>query len=178
MLIVILYSLAATCLAIYGLHVLLLVIQYGRHRNDQPRTHRSGATIPIVTVQLPLYNEPSCRRTHHRRGGQPRLAARSLADSSAGRFHRSHDGAGPIARGGSSGARPRHRTDPSRASHRLQGGRAGERSDVDARANSSPSSTRTSCPRPTSCAGCCRISSPTRSGLRRPAGIICRPRRP
>ena len=58
MLLVILYSLAATYLALYGMHALLLVIQYGRHRHDQPRTidliHN-----PIVTVQLPLYNEPS-----------------------------------------------------------------------------------------------------------------------
>jgi hypothetical protein len=38
MLLVILYSLAATYLAIYGIHVLLLVVQYGRHRHDRPRT--------------------------------------------------------------------------------------------------------------------------------------------
>src|SRR5512139_1120264 len=58
MLLVILYTLAATYLAIYGLHVLLLVIQYWRHRNDRPRTI-DLIDIPIVTVQLPLYNEPS-----------------------------------------------------------------------------------------------------------------------
>jgi cellulose synthase/poly-beta-1,6-N-acetylglucosamine synthase-like glycosyltransferase len=56
MLLVILYSLAATYLAIYGLHVLLLVIQYWRHRHDQTRTIDLTAN-PIVTVQLPLYNE-------------------------------------------------------------------------------------------------------------------------
>ena len=58
MLIVILYSIAATWLAVYGLHVLLLVIQYWRHRNDRTRT-RDLTTDPIVTVQLPLYNEPT-----------------------------------------------------------------------------------------------------------------------
>lgn len=58
MLLVILYTLAATYLAIYGLHVLLLVIQYGRHRHDQPRTIELR-DHPIVTVQLPLYNEPN-----------------------------------------------------------------------------------------------------------------------
>jgi cellulose synthase/poly-beta-1,6-N-acetylglucosamine synthase-like glycosyltransferase len=58
MLLVILYSLAATYLAIYGIHVLLLVIQYGRHRHDQPGTI-DLTRPPIVTVQLPLYNEPS-----------------------------------------------------------------------------------------------------------------------
>jgi cellulose synthase/poly-beta-1,6-N-acetylglucosamine synthase-like glycosyltransferase len=58
MLLVILYSLAATYLAIYGIHVLLLVVQYGRHRHDRPRTI-DLADNPSVTVQLPLYNEPS-----------------------------------------------------------------------------------------------------------------------
>ena len=58
MLLVILYTLAATYLAIYGLHVLLLVIQYWRHRHDQSRTI-DLVDSPIVTVQLPLYNEPS-----------------------------------------------------------------------------------------------------------------------
>ena len=58
MLLVILYSLAATYLAIYGIHVLLLVVQYWRHRHDRPRTI-DLIDNPIVTVQLPLYNEPS-----------------------------------------------------------------------------------------------------------------------
>jgi cellulose synthase/poly-beta-1,6-N-acetylglucosamine synthase-like glycosyltransferase len=38
--------------------VLLLVVQYWRHRRDRPRTIDLVDT-PIVTVQLPLYNEPS-----------------------------------------------------------------------------------------------------------------------
>ena len=58
MLLVMLYTLAATYLAIYGIHVLLLVIQYGRHRHDRPGTIELIHN-PIVTVQLPLYNEPS-----------------------------------------------------------------------------------------------------------------------
>ncbi|CAG0934757.1 cellulose synthase (UDP-forming) [Thermoflexales bacterium] len=58
MLLVILYTLAATYLAIYGIHVLLLVIQYWRHRRDPLRTINL-VDRPCVTVQLPLYNEPS-----------------------------------------------------------------------------------------------------------------------
>lgn len=58
MLLVMLYSLAATYLAIYGMHVLLLVVQYGRHRHEQPRTVELSC-YPSVTVQLPLYNEPN-----------------------------------------------------------------------------------------------------------------------
>ncbi len=58
MLFVILYTLAATYLAIYGIHVLLLVVQYGRHRHDQPRTLEL-CNNPSITVQLPLYNEPN-----------------------------------------------------------------------------------------------------------------------
>ncbi len=58
MLVVILYSIAATWLAVYGLHVLLLVVQYGRHRHDRLQTV-DLTTCPHVTVQLPLYNEPT-----------------------------------------------------------------------------------------------------------------------
>ncbi len=58
MLLVILYSLAATYLAIYGLHVLVLVVQYLRHRHDRAQTVEI-TTYPLVTVQLPLYNEPA-----------------------------------------------------------------------------------------------------------------------
>ncbi len=58
MLIVVLYSIAATWLAVYGLHVLLLVVQAWRHRHDAPRTLALTDT-PHVTVQLPLYNEPT-----------------------------------------------------------------------------------------------------------------------
>ena len=57
MLIVILYSIAATWLALYGLHVLLLVIQYARHRHDRTPIV-PWAECPLVTVQLPMYNEP------------------------------------------------------------------------------------------------------------------------
>jgi cellulose synthase/poly-beta-1,6-N-acetylglucosamine synthase-like glycosyltransferase len=58
MLIVILYSIAATWLAVYGLHVLALVVQYWRHRHDRLPTLQL-ADEPPITVQLPLYNEPS-----------------------------------------------------------------------------------------------------------------------
>jgi cellulose synthase/poly-beta-1,6-N-acetylglucosamine synthase-like glycosyltransferase len=56
MILVILYTLAATYLALYGLHVLLLVVQYARHRHDRPRTIELR-DCPTITVQLPLYNE-------------------------------------------------------------------------------------------------------------------------
>jgi cellulose synthase/poly-beta-1,6-N-acetylglucosamine synthase-like glycosyltransferase len=56
MLMVILYSIAASWLAIYGLHVLVLVVQYRRHRDDQIAVP-ALRTYPDVTVQLPMYNE-------------------------------------------------------------------------------------------------------------------------
>ncbi len=58
MLIIILYSIAATWLAVYGLHVLALVIQYGRHRHDRSCTIELTDN-PSVTIQLPIYNEPA-----------------------------------------------------------------------------------------------------------------------
>lgn len=62
MLMVVLYFIAATWLAVYGLHVLLLVIQAWRHRGDVPPTVALTDLPegwPTVTVQLPLYNEPT-----------------------------------------------------------------------------------------------------------------------
>ncbi len=57
MLIVILYTIATTWLAFYGLHVLSLVVLYLRHRHDRLQPI-ALSDYPIVTVQLPMYNEP------------------------------------------------------------------------------------------------------------------------
>jgi cellulose synthase/poly-beta-1,6-N-acetylglucosamine synthase-like glycosyltransferase len=57
MLIIILFTIATTFLAIYGLHVLALVFLYLRHRHDRLKPIALN-DYPIVTVQLPMYNEP------------------------------------------------------------------------------------------------------------------------
>jgi cellulose synthase/poly-beta-1,6-N-acetylglucosamine synthase-like glycosyltransferase len=44
-------------LAAYGVHRLVLVALYLRHRRDAPREPEAPAEWPRVTVQLPLYNE-------------------------------------------------------------------------------------------------------------------------
>jgi cellulose synthase/poly-beta-1,6-N-acetylglucosamine synthase-like glycosyltransferase len=44
-------------LAIYGAHRVLMVSLYYRHRQDVPRPAGPLSPLPLVTVQLPLYNE-------------------------------------------------------------------------------------------------------------------------
>jgi cellulose synthase/poly-beta-1,6-N-acetylglucosamine synthase-like glycosyltransferase len=44
-------------LAVYGAHRGLMVHLYYRHRQDTPRPAGALATLPRVTVQLPIYNE-------------------------------------------------------------------------------------------------------------------------
>jgi cellulose synthase/poly-beta-1,6-N-acetylglucosamine synthase-like glycosyltransferase len=54
----ILYTFAATALGLYGLYVLALVAQFVRHRHrPAPHAALNNADLPVVTVQLPMYNE-------------------------------------------------------------------------------------------------------------------------
>ncbi len=58
--IAILYSLAAALLALYGAYVLALIAQYARFRRRPPpliRPMLDDATLPMVTVQAPMFNE-------------------------------------------------------------------------------------------------------------------------
>jgi len=52
-----LYYLILTVLAFYGVHRLLLVVVYLRTRGRKPVQPADPAEWPVVTVQLPLYNE-------------------------------------------------------------------------------------------------------------------------
>ncbi len=51
------YYVVLTLLAVYGVHRAFMVRLYYRHRGDDPRPAGSLETLPVVTVQLPLYNE-------------------------------------------------------------------------------------------------------------------------
>lgn len=46
-------------LSLYGAHRLWMLYLYCRHRNDRPEPPERFAELPVVTVQLPVYNEPS-----------------------------------------------------------------------------------------------------------------------
>jgi len=52
-----LYMIVLSILGLYGFHRGLLLYLYWRHRNDAPKPPRRWAELPIVTVQLPMYNE-------------------------------------------------------------------------------------------------------------------------
>ena len=51
------YYLVLGLLAMYGAHRALMVRLYYRHRRDDLRPAGRLASLPHVTVQLPLYNE-------------------------------------------------------------------------------------------------------------------------
>jgi cellulose synthase/poly-beta-1,6-N-acetylglucosamine synthase-like glycosyltransferase len=51
------YYAVLTLLAVYGVHRAFMVFLYYRHRGDDPRPAGSLERLPVVTVQLPLYNE-------------------------------------------------------------------------------------------------------------------------
>src|SRR3982750_2384233 len=44
-------------LAVYGLHRTALISMYYRNRHRRPRPAGRFSQLPVVTVQLPLYNE-------------------------------------------------------------------------------------------------------------------------
>ncbi|HVE66534.1 MAG TPA: glycosyl transferase family 2, partial [Thermoanaerobaculia bacterium] len=51
------YYVVLFLLAVYGVHRAFMVRLYYRHRRDVPRPLGSLDTLPVVTVQLPIYNE-------------------------------------------------------------------------------------------------------------------------
>src|ERR1051325_1183644 len=57
--ILILYFLILTTLAIYGGYRVKQVIDFWRYRKfvPQPQDHFAEADLPLITVQLPLFNE-------------------------------------------------------------------------------------------------------------------------
>jgi cellulose synthase/poly-beta-1,6-N-acetylglucosamine synthase-like glycosyltransferase len=51
------YFFVLLILAVYGWHRYYLVYVYMKHKNDQPLPKASFDSLPVVTIQLPLYNE-------------------------------------------------------------------------------------------------------------------------
>jgi cellulose synthase/poly-beta-1,6-N-acetylglucosamine synthase-like glycosyltransferase len=51
------YYVVLTLLAVYGVHRAFMVSLYFRHRGDDPQPAGDLEPLPVVTVQLPLYNE-------------------------------------------------------------------------------------------------------------------------
>src|SRR5947199_10653133 len=52
-----LYFFVLIILAVYGWHRYYLVWLYIRHRSNQPKAGPPLHPMPVVTIQLPLYNE-------------------------------------------------------------------------------------------------------------------------
>jgi cellulose synthase/poly-beta-1,6-N-acetylglucosamine synthase-like glycosyltransferase len=56
-LILVLYFFVLSILAIYGWHRYYLVYLYMKHKGNAPKPLPEPATLPVVTVQLPIFNE-------------------------------------------------------------------------------------------------------------------------
>src|SRR5690242_12384239 len=52
-----LYMCVLSVLGLYGFHRGFLLYLYWRHRHDVPKPPRRFDELPVVTVQLPMYNE-------------------------------------------------------------------------------------------------------------------------
>ena len=52
-----LYMVVLSILGLYGFHRGQLLFLYWRHRNDAPKVARQFAELPVVTIQLPMFNE-------------------------------------------------------------------------------------------------------------------------
>ncbi len=51
------YFFVLLILAVYGWHRYYLVYVYMKHKHEQPQPKGSFDALPVVTIQLPLYNE-------------------------------------------------------------------------------------------------------------------------
>src|SRR4051812_22227346 len=51
------YFFVLLILAVYGWHRYYLVYVYMKHKTEQPKPKASFDELPVVTIQLPLYNE-------------------------------------------------------------------------------------------------------------------------
>src|ERR1700752_324520 len=51
------YFFVLLILAVYGWHRYYLVYVYMKHKHEQPEPKASFDRLPVVTIQLPLYNE-------------------------------------------------------------------------------------------------------------------------
>ena len=55
--VIVLYLAVLSVLGLYGAHRGLLLFLYWRHRKEMPQPGHRFARLPLVTVQLPMYNE-------------------------------------------------------------------------------------------------------------------------
>lgn len=53
----VIYSLALTLLCVFGIHRIYLTNLYGKNKNKAPKPKDTFDKLPVVTVQLPVYNE-------------------------------------------------------------------------------------------------------------------------
>lgn len=55
--VIVLYLIVLSVLGVYGAHRGLLLYLYWRHRKEMPQPAGHFETLPLVTIQLPMYNE-------------------------------------------------------------------------------------------------------------------------
>ena len=70
--------------ALYGFHRYVLVYLYIKHRDHIYQPKGKFATLPRITVQLPMYNEDQVAERVIRHTAPDRLSAGSIGDSGSG----------------------------------------------------------------------------------------------
>ena len=108
----------------YGWHRYYLVWVYMKHKDNVPKPRPQLDPLPIVTIQLPIYNEMYVVDRLVEAVVPDRLPARAARNPGARRLHRRdardcRAGGPPLRRAGL-----RHQLPPPRRPHRLQGRRA------------------------------------------------------
>ena len=147
------YFFVLIILAVYGWHRYYLVYLYMRNRDKEPKPGPPLDPLPVVTIQLPLYNEmyvadrlidAVCAIDYPRELLEIQVLddstdeTRSIAELAVRRY---------------AAAGHRHQVHPPHRPHRLQGRRARSRAEGRRAASSSRSSTPTSSRPPTSSPG-------------------------
>ena len=56
-LVIVLYLAVLGVLAVYGFHRAQLLYLYWKHKHDAPKPMGRFEDLPVVTVQLPMFNE-------------------------------------------------------------------------------------------------------------------------
>ena len=51
------YFISLSILFIFGLHGFIMIYYYNKYRNVKPKQKEVSEEYPVVTIQLPLYNE-------------------------------------------------------------------------------------------------------------------------
>ena len=119
------YFTILTILSVYGAHRLWMLLLYYRHKKDVPQPVGDPDYLPMVTVQLAVFNEMNVVERLMDYVVTHGLAQGQAGDPGAGRLHRRDRQGGPGRLRPLHGPGLRHQLHPPHRPHGLQGRRPG-----------------------------------------------------